>query len=98
MFDITITVGHNVGAVEKLTTPAICETFERLAGVEAYTAIPCRGMWRGMAEASTRLEVSAIGPDVLERIREALPVMARELEQEAIAVTVRESAFELVYA
>lgn len=91
--NIQLTIGHNVGSVRKWTTADICAAFEMVTGVEAYTAVPCYGMWRGMAEESTRLEVVTEEP---EKIANAVPALADLLEQEAIMLTVVNSTTNFV--
>lgn len=81
MATIHLTIGHNVQNVKRWTLPDVCAAFERLTGVEAYTAIPCFGMWRGTPEESTRIEIVT---DTPARILEKIPALSALLEQEAI--------------
>lgn len=83
MANIHLTIGHNVGNVRRWSLPDVCEAFERLTGVEAYTAIPCYGMWRGTQEESTRIEVVTDQPA---RILDNVPALSALLGQEAIMV------------
>lgn len=83
MQQLNITIGHKVGKTEKWTIGDICAAFEMVTGCEAYTAIPCFGMWKGQAEASTRIEVVTDSP---ERIASKVPELADLLDQEAIMV------------
>ena len=83
MATIHITVGHNVRGIRTWTTADVCRAFERIANVDAYTAIPCYGMWRGEAEESTRIEVFTDNPAP---ILETMGALAGALEQDAVMV------------
>lgn len=97
-YDVTITVGQNVGDTHKLDTPTICAAFVDMFGIEYYTAMECAGMYRTMREASTRIEICDIDASTVKAIREGLPGLASSLDQECIALSIRETAFQLVYA
>ena len=97
MKQVTLAIGHKVGADERWDTATIADAVSTSLGVEAFTAIPCIGMWRGQAETSTRIEIVCDESQAL-RIREDVPFLARMLEQEAIMVEVRETSTEFVAA
>lgn len=83
MQKVTLTIGHNVGPVEVLTTATICATVTELMPVDGYTAIPCVGMWQGMGENSTRIEFVVDEQDAA-AIVVRVPELAARLNQEAI--------------
>ena len=91
MYEIQLTIGHNVGVVETLTIDGICDAVTTTLGVEGFTAVPCRGMWRGMAEKSTRVEIIVDDHNDVTTICNAVPNLAAQLKQEAIMVDVRKS-------
>ena len=92
MYQISLTIGHNVGVIEALTIDGICDAVTDALGVEGFTAVPCRGMWRGMAEKSTRIEIIVDEHNDVTTICNAVPNLAAQLNQEAIMVDVRESS------
>lgn len=77
---VTLTIGHNVNGTPTHTTEAVCEAVSAFLGVEAYTAIPCYGMWRGEAEASTRVEIVA-EPERARLVLDNVKYLAHALEQ-----------------
>lgn len=83
MQKVTLTIGHKVGSVEILTTTEICAAVTTTLAVDAFTAIPCVGMWRGVPENSTRVEIVT---DELraDEIVARVPELAWQLNQEAI--------------
>lgn len=83
MQKVTLTIGHKVGSVEILTTTEICAAVTTTLAVDAFTAIPCVGMWRGVPENSTRVEIVT---DELraDEIVTRVPELAWQLNQEAI--------------
>lgn len=97
MRQVSMTIGHKVGAEERWTTASICEAVTTILGLEAFTAIPVLGMWRGQAEASTRIEV-VCDERTASSIEEELPFLAHMLGQEAIMCESRASAAEFVPA
>lgn len=92
MIQISLTIGHNVNNIPTLDTVTICRNVTETLGVSAYTAIPCFGMWEGVAENSTRIEIvtddSALVTDIVSRI----PVLCAVLMQDAIMVNVDHNA------
>lgn len=97
MMQVTLTIGHKVGSVEKWDTPTICDAVTTILGVEAFTAIPCFGMWKGQAETSTRVEIIT-SEDAAQSIENEVPFLAAMLEQEAIMCEVRPCATSFVAA
>lgn len=87
MQKVTLSIGHNVGPVEALDTAIICNTVTELMPVDGYTAIPCLGMWQGMAEKSTRIEFVVDEQDAA-AIVVRVPELAARLNQEAVMVEV----------
>lgn len=84
MFEqIKLTIGHNVQGVPTHEIGDVCRMVEAFLGVDAYTAIPCYGMWRGEAEASTRVEI-VTDPASARIIRDNVAHLAHALDQEAI--------------
>ncbi len=98
LYTITLTIGHKVGADERWDTPTVASAVTTMLGVEAFTAIPCFGMWRGQAESSTRIEIVVDGADEARAIADEVPFLAQMLEQEAIMCEVRPSHTEFVSA
>ena len=80
---IQLTIGHNVAGVPTHDTFDVCHKVEQILGIEAYTAIPCYGMWRGEAEASTRIEI-VTDPENARVIHDNVAFLAHSLDQEAI--------------
>lgn len=97
MKKITLTIGHNVGPVEALNTATICAAVTSTLGIDGFTAIPCVGMWKGMGENSTRIEIVTDDADAA-RINELVPTLAWQLNQEAIMCEVSDSEIEFVAA
>jgi len=88
---LTLTIGHNVGDTETHTTAAICEAVSKYLHIDAYTAIPCFGMWQGKPEASTRIEY--VGPHFeIIRALNYVPALCEALKQECIMTEVLEEA------
>lgn len=85
MFKVVLTIGHKVGSVELLTTAEICGTVTEYLGVDAFTAIPCVGMWKGIPENSTRVEI-VTDEQAANAIVGRVPELAAQLNQEAIMV------------
>lgn len=91
MKNIYLTIGHNVGNTPKYTTPYICERVAKYLELEAFTAIPCFGMWQGSAEQSTRIEINALTEDQAAQIESLIPQLAKALKQNAIMFEIQES-------
>ncbi|WP_165170669.1 hypothetical protein [Adlercreutzia sp. ZJ242] len=90
-YNVYLTIGHNVKGTPTHTTKSVCDNVSAFLGIEAYTAIPCFGMWRGEAESSTRVEVCALDRAQAEGIRERIPALAQALAQDSIMCEVREA-------
>lgn len=84
MYKVVLTIGHKVGAVESLTTETVCAAVSTTLGVSGYTAIPCLGMWMGVPETSTRIEVVTSTEAEAREMCARVPALARALGQEAI--------------
>lgn len=97
MRQVSLTIGHNVGDEPRYTTPEVAMAVHTILGVQAFTAIPCVGMWKGMAEQSTRIEIICDESEATS-IAAEVPYLAQMLEQEAIMCEVRECATSFVYA
>lgn len=87
MKKVILTIGHNVGNVDALDDVAICAAVTTTLGVDGFTAYPCLGMWKGMPEMSTRIEVVTDDPD---SVTIHVPKLAWSLNQEAIMCEVVE--------
>ena len=98
MKTLTLTIGHNVGNAPTHTSAHVVNAAADLLALDGLTAYETRGMWRGMCEDSTRIEVSGISASEAARIVAALPALAYALHQEAIACEVREDATQFVAA
>lgn len=83
MKQVTLTIGHNVGSVEVFDTPSICQTITEFLHIDAFTALPCIGMWKGMPEHSTRIEI-VTDESSARTILGKIPSLAAKLNQEAI--------------
>ena len=83
MQKITLTIGHKIGLVDVLDTATICAAVTASLAVEAFTAIPCVGMWKGVPEDSTRIEIVVDESDA-DAIVKRVPYLAWQLNQEAI--------------
>lgn len=100
MKTITLTIGHNVfdGNAMRLTSADVIAATVELLALDGLTAYETRGMWRGMCEDSTRVEVCGLTEHEAARIVDALPALAHALQQEAIACEVREDSTAFVAA
>lgn len=99
MQQVTLTIGHNVGNGERVAWAhgdVITLAAEALA-LEGLTAYEVAGMWHGMREVSTRIEVVTSESEAA-RIRDALPALAHRLAQEAIAYEAHSTTTEFVAA
>lgn len=96
MQDLIITIGHNVNGRPTWSEADVLERAADVLALEAFTAYPCAGMWRGEREESTRLEILALDNAEAERIVEAVPCLARALEQAEIALEARPSRVRFV--
>ena len=83
MQKVTLTIGHKIGLVEALDTAAICAAVTASLAIEAFTAIPCVGMWKGIPENSTRIEI-VTDESTADEIVKRVPYLAWQLNQEAI--------------
>lgn len=86
MHKVTLTVGHKVGSVELLTMANICAAAAATLAIDGFTAIPCVGMWRGVPESSTRIEIVVDDDLSAERVISRVPELAAQLNQEAVMV------------
>ena len=84
MHKVTLTIGHKVGPVESLTTETVCVAVSETLGVAGYTAILCLGMWMGVPETSTRIEIIVDNERTANELCARVPALARALGQEAI--------------
>lgn len=100
MKTITLTIGHNVfdGHAIRLTSAEVIAATVELLVLDGLTAYETRGMWRGMCEDSTRIEVCGLTEQEAARIVAALPALAHALKQEEIACEVREDSMRFVAA
>ena len=92
MFQVTLTIGHNINNVPKLDTQTICKQVTNVLQIQAYTAIPCFGMWEGIAEQSTRIEIVTDDHDIVTGIVSRVPALCAVLMQDAIMVSVNTDA------
>ena len=83
MQKVTLTIGHKIGLVEALDTAAICAAVTASLAIEAFTAIPCVGIWKGIPENSTRIEI-VTDESTADEIVKRVPYLAWQLNQEAI--------------
>ena len=98
MKTLTLTIGHNVGDKPTHTSAHVVNAAADILALDGLTAYEARGMWRGMFEDSTSIEVSGISEQEAARIMDALPALAYMLKQEAIAADVREDTTQFVAA
>lgn len=90
MKTLILTIGHNTPDGRTWSAQDVRRAFEGMTGCEAYTAIPCAGMWRGEAEPSTRLEVCALDDAEAARLLDLVPALAGALAQQCIMAEVRD--------
>lgn len=98
MKDIYLSIGHNVGDVREHDTAGIVSAVRRILGVDDLTAWECAGLYWGMDEPSTRVELLALDDAKASAILDAIPSLAAHLRQESIAVTVRPTESVLIMA
>lgn len=84
MKSLQLTIGHNVAGAPKWSIQNVTAAVALTLEVEAFTAIPCYGMWKGEAEESTRIEVCNVTDEQAQAIRARIPRLSELLEQEAI--------------
>lgn len=92
MKTLILTIGHNVEGARTWTPGEVRRAFERVTNLSGYTAIPCRGMWQGAGEDSTRFEVHGLGDDHAAWVIDRIPELAATLRQQCIMTEVRECA------
>lgn len=92
MKSLILTIGHNVEGARTWTPGEVRRAFERATNVSGYTAIPCRGMWQGAGEDSTRFEVHGLSDEHAAQVMDTLPDLAEALRQQCIMAEVRECA------
>lgn len=97
-YDVTLTIGHNVNGKPRHSTPKVCAVFENVTGIEAYTAIPCFGMWRGEAEESTRIECNGLTSAQAVALIASVSTLAARLEQAEIMTGYYQSRTEFISA
>ena len=97
-YDIHLTIGHNVGNKPTLTTAYIAKRVTTRLHVKGFTAIPCLGMWEGMPEESTRLEINGLSKAEADDIRAQIPALIKALGQMAIMYELKPSSAEFVEA
>ncbi len=84
MKNVHLTIGHNVNGTPKWNINNVAAAVSLTLELEAFTAIPCFGMWEGEAEESTRIEICNLTDDQAQEIRSRIPRLSELLEQEAI--------------
>lgn len=97
-YNVAMTIGHNVKDTPTHDTQSVCEYVSQYLGIDAYTAIPCYGMWRGDAEKSTRIEICGLDRDAAEAIRADIPALAQALAQESIMFAIGSAEIAFVQA
>jgi len=91
MKKITLTIGHNIGNVEALDTRSIYQAATQTLNVLGFTAFDCLGMWQGMPETSTRIEIVCEDNEA-GAIIASVPALTEALNQEAIMCEVADAA------
>lgn len=91
MKNVYLTIGHNVDGIPTHDTARVCATACDVLGIDACTAIPCAGVWRGESEASTRLEICAVSDAEAARIWALIPSLADALDQCEVMADVQPS-------
>lgn len=95
-FDVQIYVGHNVGT-KRVHTHAFVSEVARECGINDHTLIRARGMWHGVAEDTTIVEVCDVPQEYVDELRErVLPRMCDALSQDAIMMRVNVSNAEFI--
>lgn len=88
---LTLTIGHNVGTSPTLTHEYVVRTAADVLALDAFTAWQTVGYYHGVAETGTRIEICADKSEVM-RIYDAVPVLALDLMQESIYVSIEHAA------
>ena len=96
MYNVYLTIGHNVNGIETLDTKTVCEVVTDILGIEAFTAIPCFGMWRKETENSTRIEINMITYEKASSIRQKIPTLCAVLSQQEIMYEQTESKTQFI--
>ena len=94
-YDVQLYIGHNINDTPALSQEEImraCAEFTTGA-----TAIPARGMWHGVAENTTIVEICAVSGEFVEKLRaEWIPFLCVALQQDAIMLRVSVSNCEFI--
>lgn len=96
MKTIELTIGHNVNGRPALTSQCITQTVASILNLDAFTIIPCYGLWRGEAEESSRIEICGLTDELAETIAARIPKLSATLNQESIMLTVREQTISFI--
>ena len=91
---VSLTIGHNVGDVPTFTTEEVVAAATTLLGALGATVISCRGMWQGMPEASTRIEV-VTGLEA-DHIRARVEKLSHYMMQDCIMCEVKPTTIEFL--
>lgn len=95
---VTLTIGCNVNGIPTHEPAHVVETAGRVLEVDAMTAYTCAGWWRGEAETSVRVEISALSEAEAARILSLVPGLAFALGQAEIMTEARADAVEFIAA
>lgn len=100
MKTLTLTIGHNIGTSGAIAWrhADVLAAVRDILAPEGYTAYETSGMWQGVAESSTRVELAGLDQAEAERMAAAVPVLARALMQDAIYCELSPCASYPVYA
>ena len=84
MYTVKLTIGHNVKGKHIFECDEVFEHVTQYLHVEAFTAFECAGMWQGMREESTRIEICNLSEDRAKDIKKCVPLLAQVMAQDSI--------------
>jgi hypothetical protein len=94
-YTISLTIGHNVAGVPTLSTAEVVAAATTYFGAKGATVMGANGMWCGIPEKSTRIEIVR---DNLEEedIRARVRRLSRVLRQECIMCEITRTCVEFL--
>lgn len=90
LYDVSISIGHTVGTTPTHTHEHVIAKARDVLKLTDYSAWEINGMYNGLPESSTRIEINALSETEANELLSQLEELAYKLDQESIAATKRE--------
>lgn len=90
LYDVALSIGHTVGTTPTHTHQQVITKACEVLNINSYSAWEINGMYNGLLESSTRMEINALTETEANELLNNLEELAYKLEQESIAATKRE--------